>query len=54
VPAGGVTFWGWLFVALGLISDVAGHAQAYAKSQRGSCVRTTLGPADQMAQSAPS
>jgi hypothetical protein len=29
-PAGGITFWGWLFVALGLISDLAAHAQAYA------------------------
>lgn len=28
-PAGGITFWGWLFVALGLISDLAAHAQAY-------------------------
>jgi hypothetical protein len=29
-PAGGITFWGWLFVALGLISDLTAHAQAYA------------------------
>jgi hypothetical protein len=29
-PAGGITFWGWLFVALGLLSDLASHAQAYA------------------------
>jgi hypothetical protein len=28
-PAGGITFWGWLFVALGLISDLSAHAQAY-------------------------
>ena len=29
-PAGGITFWGWLFVGLGLISDLGAHAQAYA------------------------
>ena len=29
-PAGGITFWGWLFVALGLLSDLASHAQTYA------------------------
>jgi hypothetical protein len=29
-PAGGITFWGWLFVALGLINDIAAHSQAYA------------------------
>ena len=28
-PAGGITFWGWLFVALGLLSDLAAHAQTY-------------------------
>jgi hypothetical protein len=28
-PAGGITFWGWLFVALGLLSDIASHAQTY-------------------------
>jgi hypothetical protein len=27
--AGGITFWGWLFVALGLMSDIASHAQEY-------------------------
>jgi hypothetical protein len=29
-PAGGITFWGWLFVGLGLISDIASHANSYA------------------------
>jgi hypothetical protein len=29
-PVGGITFWGWLFVGLGLHSDIASHAQAYA------------------------
>jgi hypothetical protein len=29
-PAGGITFWGWLFVALGLVSDLASHANTYA------------------------
>jgi|SRR5689334_4169305 len=29
-PAGGITFWGWLFVALGLLMDVAGHVNSYA------------------------
>jgi hypothetical protein len=28
-PAGGITFWGWLFVALGLISDIASHMNTY-------------------------
>jgi len=25
-----ITFWGWLFVALGLLNDVAAHAHSYA------------------------
>ena len=29
-PAGGITFWGWLFVGLGLMSDLASHANSYA------------------------
>jgi hypothetical protein len=29
-PAGGITFWGWLLVALGLLSDLASHTNAYA------------------------
>jgi hypothetical protein len=33
-PAGGITFWGWLMVGLGLLSDVAAHAQAYTNRQQ--------------------
>ena len=29
-PAGGISFWGWLFVALGLLNDIAAHAHEYA------------------------
>jgi hypothetical protein len=29
-PAGGITFWGWLFVGLGLLNDIAAHAHEYA------------------------
>jgi hypothetical protein len=29
-PAGGITFWGWLFVGLGLVSDLASHVNSYA------------------------
>jgi hypothetical protein len=29
-PSGGVSFWGWLFVGLGLITDLASHANSYA------------------------
>jgi hypothetical protein len=29
-PVGGITFWGWFFVALGLLMDVAGHVNSYA------------------------
>jgi hypothetical protein len=33
-PAGGITFWGWLIVALGLLSDIASHANAYANREQ--------------------
>ena len=33
-PAGGITWWGWLFVAIGFLSDVAAHANAYANRQQ--------------------
>jgi hypothetical protein len=29
-PVGGISFWGWLFVALGLLMDLASHANTYA------------------------
>jgi hypothetical protein len=29
-PAGGISFWGWLFVALGLLMDVSSHINSYA------------------------
>ncbi|MBV9328563.1 MAG: hypothetical protein JO352_33030 [Chloroflexi bacterium] len=28
-PAGQITVWGWLMVALGLLVDLSSHAQAY-------------------------
>ncbi|MBV9328717.1 MAG: hypothetical protein JO352_33825 [Chloroflexi bacterium] len=28
-PVGGISFWGWLFVALGLILDLSGHMNSY-------------------------
>jgi len=33
-PVGGITFWGWLMVGLGLISDLTAHAQAYTSRQQ--------------------
>jgi hypothetical protein len=33
-PVGGITFWGWLMVGLGLISDLTAHAQAYTNRQQ--------------------
>jgi len=29
-PVGGISFWGWLMVLLGLIMDISSHAQSYA------------------------
>jgi hypothetical protein len=29
-PVGGITFWGWLFVGLGLLMDIANHVNSYA------------------------
>jgi hypothetical protein len=29
-PVGGISFWGWLFVALGLLMDVSTHVNSYA------------------------
>jgi hypothetical protein len=29
-PAGGISFWGWLFVALGLVMDIGSHINSYA------------------------
>jgi hypothetical protein len=29
-PAGGISWWGWLFVALGLLTDVGSHVNTYA------------------------
>ena len=28
-PLGGITFWGWMFVGMGLVLDVGAFAQAY-------------------------
>jgi hypothetical protein len=28
-PVGGITFWGWLFVIIGLLMDLSGYAQSY-------------------------
>ena len=33
-PVGGITFWGWFLVALGLILDINAHAQTYANRQQ--------------------
>jgi hypothetical protein len=33
-PVGGITFWGWLMVALGLLLDITNHAQSYANRQQ--------------------
>jgi hypothetical protein len=30
-PAGGISFWGWLMVGLGLLMDISTHAQEYTK-----------------------
>jgi len=28
-PAGGISFWGWLFVGLGLLMDLSSHLNSY-------------------------
>jgi hypothetical protein len=28
-PVGSISFWGWLFVALGLVMDISGHVNSY-------------------------
>ena len=28
-PAGGISWWGWLFVALGLLTDISSHVNTY-------------------------
>jgi hypothetical protein len=33
-PAGEITFWGWLMVGLGVVSDLSAHAQSYANRQQ--------------------
>jgi hypothetical protein len=33
-PAGNITFWGWLMVALGLLVDLSSHAQSYANREQ--------------------
>ena len=33
-PAGGITFWGWFFVGLGVLLDVSAHVQAYTNRQQ--------------------
>jgi len=33
-PAGEITFWGWLMVGLGVITDLSAHAQSYANRQQ--------------------
>jgi hypothetical protein len=33
-PAGGISFWGWLFVAIGLVMDLSSHANSYASRQQ--------------------
>jgi hypothetical protein len=33
-PAGGISFWGWLFVALGLLMDISSHANSWASRQQ--------------------
>ena len=33
-PTGEITFWGWLMVALGFLTDLSGHAQSYANREQ--------------------
>lgn len=33
-PAGGITFWGWIFVGLGVLLDASAHVQAYSNRQQ--------------------
>jgi hypothetical protein len=33
-PAGGITFWGWLVVVLGLIMDISSHGQEWANREQ--------------------
>ena len=41
-PTGGITFWGWLMVGLGLLTDVSSHAQSYMQREQ---ARTMVQPA---------
>jgi len=33
-PLGGISFWGWFFVIIGLVMDVSAHAQSYQNRQQ--------------------
>ena len=38
-PVGGITFWGWLRLALGLLTDIGSHMNTYAsRNQRSRCI----------------
>jgi hypothetical protein len=33
-PVGGISFWGWLMVGLGLLTDLGAYAQSYANREQ--------------------
>ena len=33
-PTGGITFWGWLMVGLGVLTDLSAHAQSFADREK--------------------
>ncbi len=33
-PAGGISFWGWLMVGLGLLTDISAHVQSYTNREQ--------------------
>jgi hypothetical protein len=43
-PVGGITVWGWLFVAIGLLMDLSGYAQSYANREQARTLYGRPGP----------
>ena len=44
-PAGGINFWGWLMVGVGLVMDINSHAQAYANREQARAMMPSSSPA---------
>jgi hypothetical protein len=42
-PVGGITFWGWLMVGLGLILDASSYLQSYTQRQQAMALYPSAG-----------